>query len=140
MDLAGDLTGAGLDLAHNTIQMAAAEARVVIRRLAVRVALFIVSLVFACLGLLLLLGGGALLLQQSTGMPYWLAMAIVGAAALGVGGFVAVRAMRHLDDPDLLFPATLAEFKLDVQALHGARRRRAAARAESAPEPAEAVR
>lgn len=113
----GDLAGAALDIAHNTVQLVACESRVVVRRLAMRAGVFIVGMVFATMGLLLVLVGGALLVSQAAAIPAWLAIAMVGVLVLAVGALVARRALHRLGDADIAFPGTLAEFKADVEAL-----------------------
>jgi uncharacterized membrane protein YqjE len=120
MSLLGDLAGAAVDLAQNTVELAACEARVVVRRLAVRAGFFFVGLVCACLGLLLVLGGAALLLVEA-GLPAWAAFMIVGVVVVALGAVTAVRAVKLLGDRDLAFPATLAEFRTDVETLRRSR-------------------
>jgi len=115
--LLGELGGAGLDLAHNTAKLAASEAPVVLRRLALRAGVFIGAVVFTAMGLVLVLGAGAMLLAQSTAIPMWAALALIGGVAGGVGVLVAMRMLRRLCSQDLAFPATMAEFQADVEAL-----------------------
>lgn len=111
------LAESGIDLAHNTARMAASEARIILWRLVVRMGLFVGGLLLAAVGLLVSLIGAALLLAEATGMPQWLAYVIVGVVIGIAGAVLAGRGMRQLDNPDLGFPATLAEFELDVQTL-----------------------
>jgi uncharacterized membrane protein YqjE len=115
--LLGDLAGAALDIAHNTVQLVACESRLVVRRLAMRAGVFIVGLVFAAMGLLLVLVGGALLLAQAADLPPWAAIALVGVVVLAAGAIAAKSALHKLGEPDIAFPGTLAEFKKDVEAL-----------------------
>jgi hypothetical protein len=119
----GELAGAALDLAHNTAQMVACESRVVVRRLALRAGTFFVSLVFAAMGLLLVMSGLALLLASVAGLPVWAAILFVGAVSLTVGGLVARRALRRLGDPDIAFPETLEQFRADFDVISRARRK-----------------
>ncbi len=115
------LADSGLDLAHGAVRMAASEGRIVLRRLAARLGLLLGGLLVAASGLVLLLGGLALLLARISGMEPWLALAIVGAATLGAGAVLAAGALRRLSEPDLAFPATLAELQADVDTLRGGR-------------------
>ena len=101
--------------------MAASEGRVVMQRVMVRLGLFVAGLFVAAMGLLLGLVGAALALARTTGMDEGLAFALVGAVTLAGGAVFAVRAMRRLSEPDLAFPATLAEFKADIETLRSAR-------------------
>jgi hypothetical protein len=111
------LAESGIDLAHNTARMAASEARIILRRLVVRTGLFIGGLMLAAVGLLISLLGAALILAEVTGWPPWLAHVIVGVVVCFAGAILAARGLGSLGDPDLGFPATLAEFELDVQTL-----------------------
>ncbi len=111
------LLDSGLDLVHNTARMAASEGRVVLHRLAVRLGFFFAGLVVAAMGLLLALGGAAVVLARATGMQLWLALVLVGVATAAAGAAFAVRAMERLGEPDLGFPATLAEFETDIAAM-----------------------
>ena len=119
----GELAGAALDLVHNTVRLAACEARMVLRRLAMRLGFFILFLVIGSLGLLLVLGGLALLLQSATSMPQWLAFVIVGAVTSLCGAIAARRAIGSLSEADLAFPGLLEEFGADVEALRGGTRK-----------------
>jgi hypothetical protein len=113
------LADSGLDLLHNTARMAASEGRVVLHRLTVRLGILLAGLLVAAAGLLLALVGAALLLTRLSGVDDWLAFVLVGGAALAAGALLAVRAMARLSEPDLAFPATLEEFRADVEALRG---------------------
>jgi hypothetical protein len=115
------LADSGMDLAHNTARMAACEGRIVLHRVAVRLALFAAGLLVAASGLLLVLVAAALALARVAGIDAPLAFFIVGAVALAAGAAFAVRAMRRLSAPDLAFPATLAELTADVDALRSGR-------------------
>jgi hypothetical protein len=116
------LVDSGLDLAHNTARMAASEGRLVLHRLAARLGLFVAGLLVAATGFLLGLVGAALVLARATGMDEWLAFVLVGAVTSAAGALLAVRAMRRLSEPDLAFPATLAEFEADVRTLRDGNR------------------
>ena len=118
--LVRDLSGAVLELVHNTARLAACEARVIARRFAVRLAVFIVSLVVVAAGLLLALAGAAILLERVTGMPLWLSFVLVGTVVAAAGAVGAAWAVRRLADPDLAFPGTLAEIGADVESLKAA--------------------
>jgi hypothetical protein len=111
------LLDSGLDLVHNTARMAASEGRVVLHRTAVRLGFFFAGLVVAAMGLLLVLGGASVVLARVAGMELWLALVLVGAATLAAGAAFAARAMDRLGEPDLAFPATLAEIEADIAAL-----------------------
>lgn len=111
------LADSGIDLAHNTARMAASEAQIILRRLMVRFGLFIGGLLLAAVGLLISLVGAALVLAEATGLPEWLAYLLVGVVVGIAGAFLAARGFGKLGDPDLGFPATLAEFELDVKTL-----------------------
>jgi hypothetical protein len=115
------LVDSGVDLAHNTLRMAASEAGVLVHRVSVRLGLFVAGLMVAAVGLLLCLVGAALVLGRVTGMDRSLAFAAVGSITLAAGTAFAVRAMRRLGEPDLAFPATLAEFQADVEMLRSGR-------------------
>ncbi|MCE9638116.1 MAG: phage holin family protein [Planctomycetes bacterium] len=115
------LADSGVDLAHNTAQMAASEGRVVLQRVVLRLALLVAALLVAAVGLTLSLFGVSLLVAHVTGMDEWLAFAIVGIGTLGTGVAFAVRATGRLSSPDLAFPATLAEFNADVEMLRNGR-------------------
>jgi uncharacterized membrane protein YqjE len=115
-DALGELSGAGVDLAHNTVRLAACEARVIVRKLAMRVGLFFGFLVVATVGLLLMLQGVASLLEMA-GLPAWGAYLLVGAVTLGAGALLAVRMLKKLGDKDLAFPGTLAELDIDREYL-----------------------
>lgn len=112
-DALGDLTGAGMDLAHNTVRLAACEARLIVRKLAVRVGLFFGFLVLATVGLLLMLLGAASGLEAGAGMPAWAAYLLVGGVTVAAGALLAVRMLKKLGDKDLAFPGTLAELEID---------------------------
>jgi uncharacterized membrane protein YqjE len=118
--LVRELIGAALELAHNTARLAACEARVVLRRLAARLAVFVVSLVVAAAGLLVVLAGAALLLEGLTGIPLWLSLVLVGGVVVVAGVVGAAWAVRRLGDRDLAFPGTLAEIDSDVESLKAA--------------------
>jgi hypothetical protein len=113
------LADSGMDLAHGAARMAASEGRIVLHRLTVRAGLLLAGLLAASTGLLLCLGGASILLARASGMEIWLALVLVGAVAAAAGTAVALHAVRRLGDPDLAFPATLAEFEADVEALRG---------------------
>jgi membrane protein implicated in regulation of membrane protease activity len=113
------LADSGVDLAHGTARMAASEGRIVLHRLTVRAGLLLAGLLAASTGLLLCLGGAALLLASASGMETWLALVLVGVLAASAGTAAALRAIRRLGEPDLAFPATLAELEADVEALRG---------------------
>lgn len=115
------LADSGVDLAHNTAQMAASEGRVVLHRVTVRLGLFLAGLFVAAAGLLLGLVGAALLLARLADMDQWLAFVVMGAVTLAAGAAFAIRAMRRLSEPDLAFPATLAEFKADIETMRRGR-------------------
>jgi hypothetical protein len=85
------LADSGVDLAHNTAQMAASEGRVVLHRVTVRFGLFVAGLIVAAMGLLLGLVGAALALARFAGMPESLAFVIVGVVTLTAGAAFAVR-------------------------------------------------
>src|SRR5206468_2363784 len=95
-----DLAVAGGELAHNTAQMAACESRAIVKRLTVRLGVFFVSLMVVSTGLLLVIGGLALLLEQATGMPRWLTLMLFGLLVMGGAAFAAVRALRQLGNRD----------------------------------------
>ena len=109
------LADSGLDLAHSTARMAASEGRMVLHRLTVRVGLFLAGLLVAAAGLLLVLVGGSILLSRLAGIDQELVFVLVGVATLAAGAIVAVRASRRIGDPDIAFPATLAEFQADLE-------------------------
>jgi len=113
--LIGDLAGAGVELVHNTAELAACESRMIVRKLAVRIGLFIGFLVLAAAGLLLALGGFALLLGESGAIPTWLAFVLIGVATAAVAAILARRMIRKLGDRDLAFPGTLSELKVDIE-------------------------
>ncbi len=115
------LVDSGVDLAHNTAQMAASEGRVVLQRVTVRFGLFIAGLFVAAIGLLLGLVGASLILARLAGIEEWLAFLIVGAVTFATGAIFAVRSMRRLSAPDLAFPATLAEFRADIETMRSGR-------------------
>lgn len=115
------LVDSGVDLALNTAQMAASEGRVVLQRAAVRMGMFVAGLFVAAMGLALVLVGLALVLARYGGMDMWLALVLVGVVTLAAGAAFAARAMRRLGDPDLAFPATLAEFNADIEMLRSGR-------------------
>lgn len=115
------LVDSGVDLAHNTAQMAASESRIVLHRAMVRLGLFVAALFVATMGLLLALVGVALLLVRVSGVQPWIAFVLVGVATSAAGTAWAVRAMRRFSEPDLAFPATLAEFKADIEMLRSGR-------------------
>jgi uncharacterized membrane protein YqjE len=117
------LVDAGVDLAHNTARMAASEAHVVLFRLGTRLALFAAGLMVATVGLLLCLVAAALAVAQLTGVDRTLAFAAVGSVTLAGGAVFAIRAIRRLGEPDLAFPATLAELQADVEMLRSGRDR-----------------
>jgi drug/metabolite transporter (DMT)-like permease len=111
------LADSGVDLAHNAVRMAASEGRVVLHRVVVRLALLLAALLVAAAGLILLLAGASLGLVRFTGLEQWVAFSVVGIVAVAAGSMFAFRAIRRLSEPDLAFPATLAEFRADVDAL-----------------------
>jgi urea transporter len=111
------LADSGLDLAGNTVRMAAAEGRIVLHRVATRLAFLLGSVLVAAAGFLLLLVGAALALIRLAGVNDWLAFLAVGAIALAAGTALAARALRRLSGPDLAFPATVAELRSDIEAL-----------------------
>jgi hypothetical protein len=121
-ELGGELAGAGLELVHNTAELAASEARVIVRRLVVRVSLLLSLLVIASTGLLLVLGGAAFLLVEVAQWPRWAAFGLVGLVTMAGAGFFALRAVKQLGNADLAFPRTLAEIKKDVEAFGATRR------------------
>ena len=116
-----DLIDSGVDLAHNTAQMAASEARIVLHRVMVRLGLFVAGLFVAAMGLLLVLVAASLVLARLTGMEPWAAFLIVGVVTLAAGALFAYRAMQRLSHADLAFPATLAEFKTDIEMMRAGR-------------------
>lgn len=116
-----DLAESGGDLAHNTARMVASESRVVLHRLAVRLGLYAAGILVAAAGLLLVLAGASLVLARLAGVEEWLALVVVGAVTLAAGVVFALRALRRLGEPDLAFPATLAEFREDIETLRGRR-------------------
>lgn len=116
------LADAGVDIAHNTARMAASEGRIVLHRITVRLGLIVTGLLVATTGLLLTLAGASLALARSAGWETWEALVVVGAATIVAGAAFAVRMVGRLSDPDIAFPATLAEFAADADALRrGAR-------------------
>ena len=115
------LGDSGVDLAYNTLQMAASEGRIVLQRAAVRLGLLVAGLFVAAMGLLLALVGAALVLTHLAGVDAWLAFVLVGVVTLAAGTAFALRGMRRLSDPDLAFPATLSEFEADVAMLRAGR-------------------
>lgn len=117
--LLGDLAGAGVDIAQNTLHLAACEGRVILRRLVARLGLFFAFLIVATTGLLLILVGVALFLEHVTTLPAWLAFLIVGVTALAGGGFMAWRMIRLLGNRDLAFPATFSELQKDLDLIRG---------------------
>jgi len=110
------MADSGLDLVHGTARMAASEGRIVLHRLTVRLGLFLAGLLVAATGLLLGLVGGSILLSRLAGIDQATVFVLAGIATLAAGAIVAVRASRRLGDPDLAFPATLAEFQADLEA------------------------
>ncbi len=115
------LSDAAADLARNTAQMAASEARIVVRRIALRISVVLAGLFVASMGLLLVLFGAALFLARALQIDDAPAFAIVGGVTLIAGALFAYLASRRLDDPDLSFQATLAELKADLDAMRAAR-------------------
>jgi hypothetical protein len=120
--LGGELAGAGLELVHNTAELAASEARIIVRSLVVRVSILLSLLIIASTGILLVLGALALVLHEVAGWPAWAAFGAVGVMTIAAAGFFAMRAVKKLGDADLAFPRTLAEIAKDVETFGGKRR------------------
>jgi len=93
----------------------------VLHRAMTRLGLFVAALFVATMGLLLALVGVALLLVRVSGMDPWIAFVLVGVVTSAAGAAFTVRAMRRFNEPDLAFPATLAEFKADIEMLRSGR-------------------
>ncbi len=116
-DLAGDFVRAVLGVGRSAARMFGFELRDVTRRLGRRIALLIVSAVFAAVGILLVLGSGALLAEAFLRVPLWAGTFALGIAAVGAGALGLRTALRRLGDRDLAFPETVSELGKDVEAL-----------------------
>lgn len=115
------LADSAVDLAHNTVRMAASEGRIVLQRICARLGVLVAGLLIAATGLLLGLAGGAIVLARLAGIEQWMAFVLVGVVTLVAGAAIAARALQRLADSDLAFPATLAEFDADVTAFRSPR-------------------
>lgn len=127
--LLAELADSGIGLARNSVRMAASEMRVVLHRIAVQVGALLAGLLLAGVGLLLALGGVALVLSREFGIDLWAALAATGATTLTVGALVAARAVRRLGEQDVALPETLAEIDRDVEAIRAPRSSAARGRA-----------
>ena len=123
-DLVRDLLRAVSGMVRGTAHMAALEAREIVPRFGRRVALLVGSAIMAGAGILLALGGAALLIESALQLPRWAAVGAVGLLALCAGAAGIATALRRLGNPDLAFPETLAEISKDADAFasHGADR------------------
>lgn len=123
-DLVRDLLRAVSGMIRGTAHMAALEAREIVPRFGRRVALLVGSAIVAGAGILLALGGAALLVESALQLPRWAAVLGVGLLALCAGAAGIAAALRRLGAADLAFPETLAEISKDADALssHGADR------------------
>ena len=116
-ELVRDLFRAVLSLARSTARMFGAETREVTRRIGRRFALLIASSVVAGAGLLLILGGAAVLVERLLQLPRWAALAAVGVVAAGAGAIGIRAALHQLGSADVAFPETVAELEKDIEAL-----------------------
>jgi hypothetical protein len=116
-ELVRDLLRAVLSLLRSTARMFGAETREVTRRIGRRVAFLIASSVVAGAGLLLVLDGAALFVENRFQLPRWAVLVTVGGVVLGAGALGIRAALHRLGSADMAFPETVAELDKDIEAL-----------------------
>lgn len=112
-ELFSDLTRESSNLIRQEMNLAKAEIKEKMTHLAKDAVMIAAGGALAYAGLIVLLIGVGFLLDQI--MPNWLAFLLVGLVVAGVGGFLALRAIKDLKNSELAPRQTVETLKEDAQ-------------------------